>query len=101
MSQVPTQQAQPAAAVDVRALFSGIKNAKGRMKANYMREGHYWLNIKRCKVDKSRKQETFAPSRCRSSAFSTARAVEVTDSARKSPTCSWRSTTPSSATSRA
>lgn len=52
-----TNPQQPS--VDIRAMFDGIENAKGRMSSNYIRPGRYWANIKACKASANRKGEQF------------------------------------------
>lgn len=49
----------PAAMAMLNTMFTGIKDAKAQMDANYMRPGIYWSRINRVKVDVSRKQEAF------------------------------------------
>jgi len=41
-------------------IFSGIKNAKALVKAEYIRPGHYWMRINACKIGQTRKGITFA-----------------------------------------
>lgn len=45
--------------VDLSSVFSGIKTAKGRIDANYIRDGRYWTAIRRIKCDKSRQGDVF------------------------------------------
>jgi len=45
--------------MDTRAVFTGLGAAKTRTASNYVRAGIYWAVIKRCKVDQSRKGDSF------------------------------------------
>lgn len=40
-------------------LFKGLKSAKPILDSEYMKPGHYWLLLNRCKVDENRKHESF------------------------------------------
>jgi len=52
-------QPNPAAMALLNTMFTGIRDAKAQMDANYMRPGIYWSRIDRVRVDISRKQEAF------------------------------------------
>lgn len=43
-----------------RSIFSGMKDAKLRVDANYVRAGHYFFLINKCKTDQNRKRVDFA-----------------------------------------
>ena len=45
--------------VDTRAMFGGMKKAKGRANSNYVRGGHYWANITLVKADANRTGDEF------------------------------------------
>jgi hypothetical protein len=40
-------------------LFKGMKSAKPILDSEYMKPGHYWAIINRCKIDQNRKFEPF------------------------------------------
>lgn len=42
-----------------KSIFSGLKDAKLRVDANYVRPGHYLMRIDKCKTAENRKHEDF------------------------------------------
>lgn len=54
-----TTQPNPAALALLNTMFTGIRDAKAQLDANYLRPGIYWCRIDQIKVDISRKQEAF------------------------------------------
>ena len=46
-------------AIDIDDVFAGIKDAKARVDANYIRPGHYICVVRKAKLDKNRKKKIF------------------------------------------
>lgn len=43
-----------------KSVFKGIGNAKVLKDANYVRPGHYWVKVERCRIGENRKKQELA-----------------------------------------